>query len=193
MQIILGSQSPRRKEILNYFNLPFKQMDPVFDEESVPFHGNPFTYVCQLAQGKANALACSLPSDAILITADTIVFCNGKIYGKPKNKEEAFQSLQELSGKWHQVLTGVAVKKGDSLFTDAEETRVLFHSLSPNQIQKYQSKVHCEDKAGGYAIQNSGSMIVEKIEGAFHNVMGLPIHTLSKLLLKVDIDLWDYL
>ncbi len=191
-RIILGSQSPRRKEIMSYFALPFAQVTPPFDEESIPFAGDPQKYVCQLANGKAQALHPQYPHD-IILTADTIVCKDGKIYGKPRDIDEAFQALSELVGTWHSVFTGVSLMNRGEIHSCVEETRVLFNPLTPEQIRHYHTKLHWSDKAGGYAIQMAGGLIVNKIDGCYYNVMGLPINSVRQLLLKIGIELWDYL
>lgn len=192
MKIILGSSSPRRNEILSYFSLPFQQIDPLFDEEKVDFHGDPYHHVQVLSDGKAESLS-RLHRESLIISADTIVYREGKIYGKPLNDEEAIYSLTELSGNWHSVISGITIKTKDRLIHESEETRVLFNQLSSLQIKQYQKVVHWADKAGGYAIQHAGGIIVNRIEGCFYNVMGLPINTLHRCLLQFEIDLWDYL
>lgn len=192
VQIILGSQSPRRKEILGYFSLPFQQIPSSFDEESIPFQNNPEEYVCLLSKGKAEVLHRQYP-DAVIITADTIVYREGKIYGKPKTLEDAFTFFSELVGEWHTVYTGVTVRCGTKEFHRPEGTRVLFNALTPEQIRRYHTKVEFGDKAGGYAIQDVGGLIVRRIEGCYYNVMGLPINTVHDLLKNLGIDLWDYL
>lgn len=192
MRIILGSQSPRRKEILGYFSIPFEQAVPSYCEELLLFNGNPVDYAQELSKGKSDALFPLFPN-ATIITADTVVFREGKIYGKPQNASEAFQALSELAGKWHSVFTAVTIRYADICHTDVEETRVQFNAINSEHIRNYQQRIHCEDKAGGYAIQGAGSLIVRKIEGCYYNVMGLPIHTLQRLLLRIGIDLWDYL
>lgn len=191
-QLILGSQSPRRLEILSHFSLPFKQMTPPFHEESVAFTGNPATYVCEIARGKADSLSKN-HRDSIVLTADTTVFKEGKIYNKPQSKEEAYTMLQELSGSWHSVFTGVSVVSDQHVYTDFEETKVLFNPLSFEQIHHYHSGLNCFDKAGGYAVQMPGALAIQKIEGCFYNVMGLPINTVRKLMLNTGLDLWHYL
>ncbi len=192
MRLILGSQSPRRKEILGYFNLPFETKTSDFPEESVPFTGDPRAYAMHLSQEKGNILAADYP-EGIIITADTVVYRDGKIYDKPKDPEDAFRELSELVGRWHSVYTAITIKRKNETYSDVEETRVLFNEISPEQIRQYQKSIHCADKAGGYAIQGAGSILVRKIEGCYYNVMGLPIHTLQKLLLCLEIDLWNYL
>lgn len=191
-RLILGSNSPRRREILSYFKLPFEQVSPIFDEDIIPFDGIPNEYVSVLSKGKADSLSQRFP-EAIILTADTIVFRDGKIYGKPQNAEEAFTSLSELVGRWHTVYTGVSVKKGDLEFHQVEATSVLFNPLTPDQIRHYLSRTAWADKSGGYAIQSAGGLIVNKIDGCYYNVMGLPLNTIHALLLKMGIDLWDYL
>lgn len=192
MTLILGSQSPRRKEILSYFSLPFQQVTPNFDEESVPFDGDPVSYVKILSKGKADSLFPAFP-DRIIITADTVVYREGKIYGKPQHDEEAFQFLKALAGQWHSVFTGVTVRQGQLEFQDVAETRVLFTPLTDKEIHIYYQSLPYADKAGGYMIQQAGGLIVQRIEGCFYNVMGLPLHSLRLLLLQLGIDLWDYL
>lgn len=192
MELILGSTSPRRREILNFFSLPFRQENPEFDESQVLFEGNPISFAKEVATRKAEALVERFPNHVIL-TADTIVFRMGKLFLKPNDLEEAHAMLKELSGKEHQVFTGVCVAKKTELFSEAEETRVFFHELTDTQIRSYHNHFLPLDKAGGYAIQKGGSLIVKRIEGCYYNIMGLPIHTVRRLLLHLGIDLWDYL
>lgn len=192
MNLILGSQSPRRKEILGYFSIPFKQVSSSFDEDSIPFNGDPQEYVIAVSKGKAQDLSQKF-SKEIILTADTIVFREGKIYGKPNNEEEALQTFLELVGKWHTVYTAVTVRQGEKEYSDCELTHVLFNALSPDQIKHYLKHVPWADKAGGYAIQKTGGLIVNRIDGCYYNVMGLPINTVHTLLKNVGIDLWNYL
>lgn len=191
-KIILGSQSPRRLEIFSHFNIPFERITPPFCEESIPYKGDPRKYVCELSQGKAESIARNHPQ-AIILTADTIVWKDGQVYGKPKDQKEAYETLKALSGSWHSVFTGVSVVHGDKSIHDFEETKVLFNPLTSDQIHHYHSSMDCFDKAGGYAIQMPGGLIVQKIEGCYYNVMGLPVNTVRKLLLEVGLDLWLHL
>lgn len=192
MKLLLGSQSPRRLEILQYFNLPFEQVSSDFDEESFPFDGHPVHYVSALAKGKAESLAARYPS-AMILTADTIVYREGKIYGKPKDDQEAFSYLKELVGQWHEVYTGLALYTLGNYYQGVEETKVLFNALTDEQITAYHQALPISDKAGGYMIQGAGGLIVNRIDGCYYNVMGLPINTLSSLLKKCGIDLWRHL
>lgn len=192
MTIILGSASPRRKEILGYFDLPFQQISSDFNEDSIPFNGNPSEYTLAIAKGKKNAFLTQF-HDRLVLTADTVVYKNGKIYGKPRDDREAQEFLRELSGDWHSVYTGLNVSLGEKEFEEVTETRVLFNNLNGQQIRSYNQKLHYLDKAGGYMIQQAGSIIVNRIEGCYYNVMGLPVNSLRKLLLNFEIDLWDRL
>lgn len=192
MRIILGSQSPRRKEILSYFTLPFEQIPSHFDEESVLFSGDPVAYVLELSQKKNEQLAKRFPQD-LIITADSVVYCHRQIYNKPRDLSEAKKMLQELAGNWHHVYTAVSVQQGAVHLADVEETKVLFHKLTPEQIELYLAHCSPMDKAAGYAIQKSGCIIVDRIDGCYYNVMGFPINTLHKLLLPMGINLWQYL
>lgn len=190
--IVLGSQSPRRKEILSYFTLPFVQTSSDYDESSVPFNGDPKIYVNELSKEKGLSIQPQHP-DHIILTADTIVFREGKLYGKPIDEKDAFQCLSELVGHWHSVYTGVTIIHQNSVFQGVEETKVLFNPLTDDEIRHYHRQIHWKDKAGGYAIQMAGGLLVKRIDGCYYNVMGLPINTVRKLLLEVGIELWYHL
>lgn len=192
MRLILGSQSPRRKDILNSFALPFVQISSAFDEDQVIFRGDPSSYVLELAQKKGLALADRFPSDPIL-TADTVVYFDKKIYNKPKDEKEAFSMLRTLSGQAHFVYTGVSIRKGVNEFSGFETTKIFFNSLTDEQIRLYHQNGVFLDKAGGYALQGAGGILVSKMEGCYYNVIGLPLNTTKNLLAKVGIDLWQYL
>lgn len=191
LQIILGSQSPRRKEIFNYFDLSFEQAKPPFDEESIPFQGDPENYVLELSKHKALSLH-SLYPQAAIVTADTVVFCNGKVYNKPADYAEAFHFLTELTGKWHSVFTGVTLSYQGQFFQKTAETRVLFNPLTPEQIHTYLKLSQWEDKSGGYTIQKLGVLLVQRIEGCYYNVIGFPVNAVRDLFLQLGIDLWNY-
>ncbi len=189
--LILGSQSPRRKEILSFFSLPFQQASSSFDEDLVPFEGDPQAYAQAIAKGKSDDLLRRFP-DALILTADTVVYREGKVYNKPKDEEEAFRYLKELVGTWHSVFTAVRLRLNEEEHAITEETRVQFNALSPALIRHYHSRIHWADKAGGYAIQMAGGLIVKKIDGCYYNVMGLPINAVRTLLGKFGIELWAY-
>jgi septum formation protein len=192
LTLILGSQSPRRKEILSFFSIPFKQVSPDFDETQVTFQGDPAAFASEVARRKALALADRFPND-IILTADTVVFRQNRLFLKPETPEEARGMLKELSGKEHEVYTGVCVLKEGKPFIRAEKSVVQFNELTDAQIHTYHTFFSPLDKAGGYAIQKAGSLIVKRIEGCYYNIMGLPIQTVRALLLNAGMDLWDHL
>lgn len=189
--LILGSRSPRRKEIMSYFTLPFTQVSSTFREESVPFDGKPAHYVIEVSKGKGDDLQSKFP-DNLILTADTIVFRDGKIYGIPDNERQAFETLHALEGKWHEVYSGVTLIGNGRIDHGYAKTRVLLNSLTKPEIEQYLVHKIWTDKAGGYAIQKSGGLLVNQIEGCFYNVMGFPINVIQRLLLKQGIDLWNY-
>lgn len=191
MHIILGSQSPRRKEILEFFKLPFTVVSSDFDESSIAFDSSPQDFVETQAKEKALALKERHPED-LIITADTTVYFNHKLFQKPLHEEEAFLFLKELAGNTHQVFTGVSVLRQEKLLTDIAMTHVTFYPMSDNEIWRYIRATHPLDKAGAYGIQGLGSLIVSKIDGCYYNVVGLPVRTLSKLLNNFGIDLWEH-
>lgn len=188
MHIILGSQSPRRKEIFEFFNLPFSCISSGFDESKISFTSSPEEYVNTLAMKKAEAIAKDRPGD-LIISADTIVYFKNKLYEKPRDEKEAFSFLKELNGQTHEVYSGVCVQLGEIVYTQAEKSLVTFQNFTDQEISSYIRLIDPMDKAGSYAVQEGGCLIVKGIEGCFYNVMGLPVQTLRKLLLKFQIDL----
>lgn len=192
MKIILGSQSIKRREILGHFAVPFIVVPSDFDEESVVFDGDPGAHARLLSQKKNEVLQKQYPGEVIL-TADSVVYCDKVLYNKPRNLDEAFSFLTTFSGKWQSVFTGVTVSRGPLVYSDVEETKILVNPLTADQIKKFHSVVFSLDKAGGYTIEKSGNLIVSRIEGCYDNILGLPVNTTQKLLLKVGIDLWDFL
>jgi septum formation protein len=190
--LVLASSSPRRAEILRYFSLPFRQHPSDFDESTIVFNQDPESYVKKLAQKKAALVADAFPQN-IILAADTIVYFNNKVYNKPKTQKEAFTMLLELSNQWHVVMTAVAVYKKDISYCALEKSYVLFNPLTEEQIRLYHKSDPCLDKAGGYGIQGSGSILVNRIIGCYYNIMGLPINIVKDLLSKMQVDLWHYL
>ncbi|MCH9630811.1 MAG: dTTP/UTP pyrophosphatase [Chlamydiia bacterium] len=189
MCVVLGSQSPRRKEIFEYFDIPFTVCSSQFDESTISFNHDPKEYVETLSIEKAKALKKQFNNE-VLITADTIVHFKKRLYPKPQDEQEAFTFLKELSGNTHEVYTGVCISQGEDYYTGATLSTVQFHPIEDEKIKDYIQLIDPLDKAGAYAIQGRGSLIVSKIEGCYYNVMGLPITLLSDLLKKVGIDLW---
>lgn len=184
-RIILASNSPRRRELLEMIGLKF---DIIADNTPEPMNCDktPSEVVCELAEFKGRNVSKKLDitDDAIIIAADTVVAVDDEILGKPKDKQDAMNMLSKLSGKRHCVYTGVYV-----LDTDAgkrvsfyEKTEVFFKKLDIDEINDYSNTEEPLDKAGAYGIQNLGSLFVEKINGDYFNVVGLPISRLGAVL-----------
>ena len=180
--IILASKSPRRIELLEKAGFDFTVI-PSLAEEATHTDDAPHTLAMDNAKAKAEDVAAAHP-DSIVLGSDTIVVLDGKIYGKPKDLNDARKMIAELQGKTHSVFTAVAliVKNKNIADISCDESRVTFKPMSPADIENYLSKVHVLDKAGSYAAQEFGELIIEKIDGAFDNVMGLPIALLKKRL-----------
>lgn len=189
--LILASASPRRLEILRYFSLPLELVPHTFDERSLPWQGDGHGYAQQMAREKAATVAHRFP-DRVIVAADTIVVVEDRLLNKPTDRAEAFSMLRQLSGKWHVVLSGISLFSVGKVSSRSEETRVLFQPLSDRQINEYLDLNLWADKAGGYAIQGAGALLVQRIEGCFYNVIGLPVVPLASMLLDVGIDLWDH-
>lgn len=181
MEIILASTSPRRKMLLEQAGFNFKVITADTDE-TVDDGLSPGDIVANLALRKAKAVSQQCSKNAIVIGADTIVFHNNKVLGKPKTKSEAYQMLKALSSNSHSVYTGIALVQNSKYTFDFEETRVYFRNLSDEEILAYIDKELPLDKAGSYGIQDSGALFVEKIEGDYYNVVGLPICKLSVMI-----------
>lgn len=175
MNIILASTSPRRKELLGNLGLEFQIINPdVLENSNLAL---PQEYVMDHASIKANAINLS---DSLVIAADTIVWCEGKILEKPRDSEDAKQILQSLSGRVHQVYTGVCCRYQNKEICFFEMTEVEFYPLSLEFIKKYIATGEPMDKAGAYGIQGLGQIMVRKIKGNYANVMGLPTSKLAK-------------
>ena len=172
MQIILASQSPRRRELMGLFHLPFGVQVAQIDETMDP-DKDPAVEVARVSRLKAQA-ACAEP-EAVVIAADTIVVCDGRILGKPHSTREAGEMLSLLSGRAHQVMTGVTVRRGSREETFTEITQVYFRKLSEEEIRAYVASGEPMDKAGAYAIQGGAGLFVRRLEGDYFNVVGLPV------------------
>lgn len=176
-QIILASQSPRRKQLLEQANIEFSII-VANTNENFPSNLDVKDVPVYIANEKANAVAAMLNNtyNKTIIAADTIVVINKEIIGKPANREEAIQHLQKLSGKTHQVITGVVIIKNGEAISFANITEVEFNTLTQQQIEYYIDNYKPYDKAGAYAIQEwIGVVGIKKINGDFYNVMGLPM------------------
>lgn len=179
MALILASGSPRRKELLSFITPDFEVR--VSDaEEIVDPALTPEETVRSLARQKAAAVEPSLCDGDILISADTVVFIDGSILGKPHSREEAFSMLSTLSGRRHTVYTGVCISDGKKRVDFAERTEVEFLSLSEKEINAYIDSGEPFDKAGAYGIQGRGALLVKGIEGDFYNVMGFPVARVNR-------------
>jgi septum formation protein len=192
ISLILGSASPRRKEILSLFKIPFQTIVSNFDEDSHPFKGDPSQYVTELSQEKSWAIP-NTDSNTFVLTADTVVYREGQVYNKAKDRADARRMLSELSGKWHTVFTGVSLRKGDCIETLVDRTEVEFDALNSEETEIYLDKVHWQDKAGAYGIQDGGALLIKEIQGCYYNVKGLPLGVLKTLFLRFDVDLWNYI
>lgn len=181
MKLVLASKSPRRSEILKNAGIDFT-IRVADADETIPEGTKPEDAVVFLAARKA--LAVERAEDETILGADTIVVLDGKILGKPKDREDAFNMLCSLSGRVHSVFTGVcAVGNGISL-TFAEETKVEFYSLTDDEINEYLDTDEPYDKAGAYGIQGIASKFIRGIEGDYFNVVGLPISSVYKKIIK---------
>ncbi|WP_456278115.1 Maf family protein [Bacillus sp. AK128] len=183
--LILASSSPRRKELLTTLGLSFDVLSSSI-EEIVDPSATPEETVLSLAQEKAMDVAKQYPS-AYVIGADTIVVKDLKILGKPKNKEDAIDTLRMLSGSTHSVLTGVAIVYNGNPTSFFVKTEVTFWPLSQEEIDRYIESGEPFDKAGSYGIQGLGSLFVKEIQGDYFSVVGLPISTLKRELVKLGI------
>ncbi len=187
--IILASQSPRRRQLLEQIGLKFEiitsQIDEVIDTALLPHE-----VAMSLANQKCLDIAEEVEDDYIIIAADTIVVNNDKILGKPKNAEEAFKMLNSLNGVWHEVITGICLIRtiDGKQKNDFVTTRVKMSQNKEELLRWYVSTGEPLDKAGAYGIQGFGAMLVEEIQGCFYNVMGLPINRLCSMLGELGYD-----
>ena len=187
MELILASQSPRRKELLALFGKPFivrvADIDETMDMEKPPFE--------EVARVSCNkALAVPRQENDVVIAADTIVVCQGRVLGKPHSYQEAVQMLQLLSGRDHQVMTGMTVLRDDICLSCTEVTDIHFRELSQKEIAAYVATGEPMDKAGAYGIQGGAALFAEKMVGDYYNVMGLPVCKLRILLEQIAPELF---
>lgn len=179
MQLILASQSPRRKELLGLFRVPFTvrvaDVDETMDETKTPFDE-----VARVSRLKAEAVPHT--DGDIVVAADTIVVCEGQILGKPEDEADAFRMLRLLSGKAHQVMTGMTVLRGDAATVCTEVTDIHFRPLSDREISAYIRTGEPMDKAGAYGIQGGAALFADHMTGDYYNVMGLPVCRLGQIL-----------
>lgn len=187
MKIVLASQSPRRKELLGRMGLEFVTQASKIDESA--FDGlEARELVATLSREKAQWIARQLDGETLVIGADTVVVRDGAALGKPKDAEDAVAMLLSLSGRDHQVCTGVTVCRGDRVLTQVEETQVTFRNLTETEVRQYVSTGEPMDKAGAYGIQGLGGLLVEGIRGDYSNVVGLPVCRLGQMLKDFGVD-----
>ncbi|MEN6348577.1 MAG: Maf family protein [Syntrophomonas sp.] len=188
--IILASQSPRRRMLLNMLGLDFVSIAADTEEDFLPGEGA-LQAARRIARQKALLVGSSL-REGIVIAADTVVCCEGELMGKPLDDEDAFIKLSRLSGRSHQVITAVCLVDAATQEeeTISEITKVYFRTLSPQEIEAYIATGEAKDKAGAYGIQGRAAVFAEKIEGCYYNVVGLPLSSLYLLLKKHGLDLW---
>ena len=187
MNLILASQSPRRRELLGLTGLEFvvraADIDETMDETK-----SPVEEVARVSCEKA--LAVAREPDDVVIAADTIVVCEGEVLGKPKDEDDAFRMLSLLSGRDHQVMTGMTVLQGDEIVTYTEVTKLRFRNLLPGEIRAYIASGEPMDKAGAYGIQGGAALFCVGMEGDYYNVMGLPVCALSVILRTFGLPIW---
>ena len=188
MSIILASGSPRRRELLEMLGLAF-EVRPARGGEHPPEHAGPEETVLVLSEAKAREVAEHSGPENVIVAADTIVWLDGKLLGKPHDEADAARMLRALSGREHEVWTGVALIRGAERVSGAEQTYVKFRDLTDGEITAYIATGEPMDKAGAYGAQGYASLFVEGIRGDFFNVMGLPLCRLGKMLGKLGVKL----
>jgi septum formation protein len=181
--VILASQSPRRRDLLRLIGIPHEVRPADIDERYIPGE-RPREHAERLARGKALAIA---SPDAVVIGSDTIVVVDGDVLGKPADESHAAAMLRRLSGRSHIVITAVAIAWRGRLESDVEEVGVAFHQMSDDEIAAYIRTGEPMDKAGAYGIQGYGATIVERVEGDYFAVMGLPLQRLVRLCARVGL------
>lgn len=189
MSIVLASGSPRRKELLEMLGLTDMKIIPAKGEEVAPDGAGPEELVMALSAAKAREVAAQCGPDDVIIAADTVVWHNGRVFGKPGSRQEAVDMLEALSGDTHHVFTGVTVLCNGQEDVQAEMTRVSFRRLSREEIERYVDTGEPMDKAGAYGAQGKASLFVRGIYGDFFNVMGLPLCRLGEMLKKQGVGL----
>lgn len=187
MNIILASGSPRRRQLLEQLGLSFTVQSSDVDESVEPGL-SPAAMVEQLSLRKGQAVAESVGPDSLVLAADTVVALGDAVLGKPQDRAKAVSMLTSLSGKTHQVYTGVTLLGGGRRVTEHETTAVTFRSLSREEIGAYVDTGEPMDKAGAYGIQGYGALLVERLEGDYFNVMGLPLCRLGRMLAAFGVE-----
>ncbi len=185
MSLILASQSPRRRELLHQIGIDDFRILPAQGEERKDPALSPSALVMQLSRQKADEVAARCTAEDTILAADTVVVLDGTILGKPQDAADAARMLAALSGREHHVLTGVTLRRGDTVLSEYEETAVFFRPLTEEDIAWYVASGEPLDKAGAYGIQGLGARFVSRIEGDYSNVVGLPLCHLMQMLARL--------
>ena len=188
-KIVLASGSPRRQELLRRMGITEFDIRVPETEETYPEGLSPRQIVEYISREKADAAAKLCTPDEIVITADTMVFLDDQRLGKPHDEAEALRMLTALQGRHHTVCTGVTVRQGDRSLTESETTEVYFRPAAEAELRAYIATGEPMDKAGSYGVQGKGALLVEKLNGDFFNVMGLPVLRLSRMLAQFGVNL----
>lgn len=188
-RIVLASGSPRRQELLNRIGITDFDIRVPQTDEHYPAGLTPAQIVEYISREKADAAAKLCTPEEIVITADTMVFLDQQRLGKPWDEADALRMLTELSGRRHTVCTGVTVRQGQRSLTRAQSTDVYFRPASESELRAYIRGGEPMDKAGAYGVQGQGALLVERIDGDFFNVMGLPVLLLSRMLAEFGVTL----
>ena len=188
MKLILASQSPRRKELLGLMGCPFTVRVADIDEQMDPEKA-PFDEVARVSRMKA--MAVEREKTDIVVAADTIVVVAGQVLGKPRDETDAFRMLKSLSGRDHQVMTGMTVLRGEEAVTVTEVTDIHFRELSDGEIWAYIATGEPMDKAGSYGIQGGAALFATHLKGDYYNVMGLPVCKLAMILRQFGLKIFN--
>ena len=188
-KIVLASGSPRRQELLARIGITDFDIRVPEAEESCPAGLTPQQIVEYISREKADAAAKLCTPDEIVTTADTMVFLHDQRLGKPADEADALRMLTALQGRHHTVCTGVTVRQGDRSLTESETTEVYFRPAAEAELRAYIATGEPMDKAGSYGVQGKGALLVEKLNGDFFNVMGLPVLRLSRMLAQFGVNL----
>lgn len=189
-EIILASSSPRRQSLLENLGICFSTISTNIDESFLP-QESPRNAVRRLASLKAERAIPLLRENCLLIAADTIVVLDGQVMGKPGSKDDALEMLTQLSGRCHEVITAICIRTAGGCEVEDETTRVYFRHLSEEEIRAYVASGEPADKAGAYGIQGRGGLLVQRIEGCYFNVVGLPMSRLYLMLKKQGVNLLE--
>ncbi|MCO1623876.1 MAG: Maf family protein [Pseudomonas alloputida] len=190
--LYLASGSPRRRELLMQIGVPFMVISAPVDESPLPNESAP-AYVERLARAKAAAGLARVDDPAVVLGADTAVVLDGRILGKPENREDALAMLADLSGREHQVLTAVALDDGQRVHSFCVTSKVRFRAISTDEAQRYWASGEPADKAGSYAVQGLGAVFVTGLSGSYSAVVGLPLCETADLLGQFGIACWQSL